>query len=101
MQVLHQLSKRGFMETQNTLRAAFISPESNHNLTRTIAAPPESIIFGKDAHFQHIRVIHIANNIFLVWPVIRLVILFFEERHTVVYKLSCSMTSLMRAKYIH
>jgi len=30
----------------------------------------------------HIRVIHIAN-IFLVWPVIRPVTVFFEERHTV------------------
>ena len=32
-----------FMETRNALRAAFISPESNDNLTRTIAALPESI----------------------------------------------------------
>ena len=30
-----------FMETRNALRAAFISPESNDNLTRTIAALPE------------------------------------------------------------
>ena len=32
-----------FMETRNALRAAFISPESNYNLTRNIAALPESI----------------------------------------------------------
>src|SRR6218665_2536129 len=31
-----------FMETRNALRAAFISPESNDNLTRAIAALPES-----------------------------------------------------------
>src|SRR6218665_1489511 len=41
------------METRNALRAAFISPESNCNLTHTIAALPESIFFGRDAHFQH------------------------------------------------
>ena len=29
---------------RNALRAAFISPESNDNLTRTIAALPESIL---------------------------------------------------------
>jgi len=90
------------METRNALRAAFLSPESNYNLTRTIAALPESIIFGRDAHFQHIRVIHIANiGLFLVWPVMRPVSVFFEERHTVAYMLSCSMTSLMRAMYIN
>ena len=32
-----------FMETRNALRAAFISPESNDNFTRTIRALPESI----------------------------------------------------------
>src|SRR6218665_2669979 len=31
------------METRNALRAAFISPESNDNFTRTIRALPESI----------------------------------------------------------
>ena len=72
------------METRNALRAVFITLESNYNLTRTIAALPESIIFGRDAHFQHIRVIHIANiGLFLVWPALRPVIVFFEERHTV------------------
>src|SRR6218665_3748404 len=72
-----------FMEMRNALRAAFISPESNDNLTRTIAAlPAEKYIFGRDAHFQHFRVIHTAN-IFLIWPVIRPVSVFFLERHTV------------------
>src|SRR6218665_2163995 len=88
-----------FMEMRNALRAAFISPESNDNLTRTIAAlPAEKYIFGRDTHFQHFRVIHTAN-IFLVWPVIRAVSVFF--RKDTLYKLSCSMTSLMRAMYIN
>ena len=32
-----------FMETRDALRAAFISPELNDNLTCTVAALPESI----------------------------------------------------------
>ena len=51
-----------FMETRNALRAAFISPESNDNLPRNIAWNWKYIV-GMDAHFQQIRVIHIANNI--------------------------------------
>src|SRR6218665_3123906 len=74
-----------FMEMRNALRATFISPESNNNLTRTIAALPESIssegmlIFNTSVSFAS----QIIIGLFLVWPVIRPVSVFFEERHTV------------------
>ena len=76
------------MDTRNALRAAFTLPESRDNLTRTIAALPKSRPIPSEgmlnAHFQLIRIVHIAN-ISLVWPVniIRPVGVFFEERHTV------------------
>src|SRR6218665_1625757 len=61
--------QRFFMETRNALRAAFISSESNDNLTRTIAALPECISS--------------EGMLIFIWPVIRQVSVFFEERHTV------------------
>src|SRR6218665_1012503 len=70
-----------FMETRNALRAAFISPESNDNLTRTIAALPESISSEWMLIFN--TSVLSTSQIFPVWPVIRPVSVFIEERHTV------------------
>src|SRR6218665_2846946 len=74
-----------FMETRNALRAAFISPESNDNLTRTIAALPESIYLRKGCSFSthpcHPHRKYISCLAIVVG--LRPVSVFFEERHTV------------------
>src|SRR6218665_903148 len=86
-----------FMETQNAQRAAFIWPESNDNLTRIIAALPESIssegmlncsFSTHPCHPHRTSIPCLASN------KTRQCVFF---RNDTLYMLSCSMTSLMRA----